>query len=244
MVGALLLTGACGSKQEKPAAIDAADSVAIVQNQLPGDSAIYGIVCEGCNDTILIFLPSISADPDTIDILEASKRHQVFGRMNIGDVVAFIPNTEDAKVGDMVVNVEALKGQWCFMEKPQLRERAGMNVAERPKLTPEQDSVLREMLQLREFGMEIKGENTVRPISSIPYSVSTDDNSPVIFPQVKRYRQWHLLNGKLLLSETLRDSTGTPTVSHTDTATLIVLRSDTMALRFQDGKVQGYYKTK
>lgn len=240
IIGAVLLTCACGSKHDERAAAGVADSLAIVPNTLPGDSTIYGIACDGCNDTILIYLPTISADPDTMNILAASKQHQVFGRMKIGDVIAIIPNASNPKVGDMVVNVEALKGRWCFLAAPTLRERAGMSSSERANHSLKRDSVLRSILQPREFGIELKGENTARPISSISYSIATDENSPVVYPKIKRYRRWHLYNGKLILSETSRDSLGNVFITSSDTAALLLLRPDTMALKFKD-RVQGYY---
>ena len=68
-----------------------------------------------------------------------------------------------------------------------------------------------------------------------------DENSPVIFPPFKRYRQWHLYNGQLILSETSRDTLGNVSITNNDTAAFVMLRRDTLVLRFSD-KEQGYYR--
>ena len=242
IVAAIVLTAACGGKQESAPAQDA-DSLTAIMPSHPGDSTIYGLACEGCNDTLLIFLPRIDADPDTFNILEASRNHQVFGRMKIGDIIAAIPNKENPKVADMVINLEYLKGKWCYMVKPQLRERAGMSskdMANR-KRSPEADSMLQVLLRPREFGFELKSDNVVRPISGLSPTEAADKNSPAVFPPIKRYRNWIVSNGKLILSETSRDSLGNTTITTNDTATLVLLRRDTLVLRFND-KEQGYYR--
>ena len=61
------------------------------------------------------------------------------------------------------------------------------------------------------------------------------------YPELKRYRQWNLYNGRILLSETKRDSLGTQHVISTDTAVIALLRRDTLLLRFSDHE-QGYYR--
>ena len=66
----VLLTGACGSKQQQPASDIAEDAISLQKNQ-PGDSALYGLACDGCTDSVLVFLPYSGGDPDTFDIITA-----------------------------------------------------------------------------------------------------------------------------------------------------------------------------
>jgi hypothetical protein len=239
VVLAALLTTACSSKTESRPT-EETDLISMEPAML-GDSTVYGLACDGCNDTILVFLPRQGGDPDTFNILNASKNHQVFGRPMIGDLVGVLTNRENQKVADKVINIEQLKGKWCYMVEPKLREIAGMPLSRlQGEQREEMDSMLREMLQPREFGVEIKSDYTARPIGMIR-SMTSDEESPVVYPPLKRYREWRIFNGRLILSEGARDSLGNITVTNTDTAQLVLLHRDTLVLRFNEGE-QGYYR--
>jgi hypothetical protein len=238
-VAALTMTiAACGSKESKQT--DDNEAISTKQN-LPGDSTVYGLACDGCNDTILVFLPRYGGDPDTFNILGASKAQKVFGRPKIGDKMAVVVNHNNPKVADMVIDLEELKGEWCYVVKPQLRRRADLSQEAQQRFLKEApDSLISELMQPREYGVEIKSENTARPIGFV-HAMTSDEESPVVYPQLKRYREWHIFNGLLVLSETKRDTTGVQTVINSDTAQFVLLRRDTLVLRFEDGE-QGYYR--
>lgn len=240
VAAAVVMTAADCSNGKKKTAGEDSDAISTEQN-LPGDSTVYGLACDGCNDTILVFLPRSGGDPDTFNILNASKQHQVMGRPMIGDKVAVLMNRENPKVADLVIDLEQLKGEWCYMVEPELRQIAGLSQAAHLKrLEDESDSTFRQLMQPREYGMEIKSDNICRPIGMVR-SMTSDEESPVVFPPLKRYREWRLFNGLLLLSESTRDSTGNATVTNTDTARFVMMRRDTLVLRFNDGE-QGYYR--
>ena len=236
IVSAIMLTVACGTKEKKTTGGEAVG----VRQSLPGDSMVYGLVCDGCNDTILVLLQLTGEDPDTFDILNAWKDMKVFGRLTVGDKLAVMPNADDKKVADIVIDLDKLKGEWCYMVKPQVRRRAGFDstAALQPEIKEKIDSMLKQMMQPREYGMEIKSESIVQPIGAR----TQEEDGPVVFPPQKRYREWHLFNGLLLLSETQRDTAGVSTVTNTDTAQFVMLRRDTLVLRFSDGTEQGYYR--
>lgn len=235
----MLIVAACSSKKDS-GKTEEGDLISVEPSQ-PGDSTVYGLACDGCNDTILVFLPRQGGDPDTFNILNASKNHQVFGRPMIGDLVGVLTNRENQKVADMVINIEQLKGKWCYMVEPKLREIAGMPLSRlQGEMREEMDSMLRDLLQPREFGIEIKSDYTARPIGMIR-SMTSDEESPVVYPPLKRYREWRIFNGRLILSEGARDSLGNITVTNTDTAQLVLLHRDTLVLRFNEGE-QGYYR--
>lgn len=236
IVTAVMLTAACGTKEKKATG---GEAVGVGQN-LPGDSMVYGLACDGCSDTILVLLPLTGEDPDTFEILNAWKNMKVFGRLTVGDKLAVMLNAENKKVADMVIDLDKLKGEWCYLVKPQVRRHAGFDstAAVQPEIKEKIDSMLKQMMQPREYGMDIKSENIVHPIGAR----IQESESPVVFPPQKRYREWHLFNGQLLLSETQRDTAGISTVTNTDTAQFIMLRRDTMVLRFSDGTEQGYYR--
>ena len=235
----MLIVAACSSKKDS-GKTEEGDLISVEPSQ-PGDSTVYGLACDGCNDTILVFLPRQGGDPDTFNILNASKSRQVFGRPMIGDLVAVLTNRENPKVADMVINIEQLKGKWCYMVEPKLREIAGMPLSRlQGEMREEMDSMLRDLLQPREFGVEIKSDYTARPIGVIR-SMTSDEESPVVYPPLKRYREWRIFNGRLILSEGARDSLGNINVTNNDTAQLVLLHRDTLVLRFNEGE-QGYYR--
>ena len=212
-----------------------------IARQLEGDSTIYGLACEGSNDSIIVILRSIDNDPDTIDILEARINRRVFGRPEIGDQVAITMNAEKNAVADIVINIDRLKGEWCYQVMPRLRRRVGAAADSAVQLPPDfPDSLRRKWFQPREYGFELRRDNTVRPIGVQRNEVERQPG-PVEYPTLKRYRQWHVYNGHILLSETRRDSLGHQQVISTDTADILLLRRDTLQLRFAD-REQGYYR--
>ena len=206
-----------------------------------GDSTIYGLACEGCTDSILVFLPFSGGDPDTIDILNARVQRRVFGRPDIGDMVAVVMTANNKSEADIVINIDRLKGEWCYMVMPRLRPRAGAKADSIVQLPPDfPDSLRRKWFQPREYGIKIRRDDTTRPIG-IQRNNADRQNGPVIYPEVKRYREWRIYNGHLLLSEARRDTMGNQHITHTDTADIVFMRRDTLLLRFSDHE-QGYYR--
>lgn len=234
---AAVLTAACSSGSNPTAQEITAYSE---EQPLPGDSTVYGLACEGCTDSLLVFLPFTGGDPDTIDILNARVQRHVFGRPDIGDMVAVVMSA-NKKEADIVINVDRLKGSWCYMVQPRLRRLAGVSadsIVQLPADFP--DSLREKWFQPREYGIEIRRDYTARPIGAQRNNADRQ-NGPVEYPQLKRYREWHIYNGHLLLSEGRRDTLGNQQITHTDTADIVFMRRDTLLLRFKDHE-QGYYR--
>ena len=164
------------------------------------------------------------------------------GHPMIGDKLAIIVNSTDPKVADLVIDIEQLRGEWCYMVQPILRQRAGgnLNALHQHTKSSELDSVLQQLLQPREYGLEIKSGYTARPIGMVR-NMTSDEESPVEYPPLKRYREWHIFNGQLILNETSRDTLGNTTVANSDTADIVMLRRDSMVLRIGEMQ-QGYYR--
>ena len=212
-----------------------------VIRQLEGDSTIYGLACDGSNDSIIVILRSVESDPDTIDILDARINRRVFGRPDIGDQVAITMNPERKDVADIVINIDRLKGEWCYQVMPRLRRRIGAAADSAVQLPPDfPDSLRKKWFQPREYGFEIRRDNTMRPIGIQRNEVERQPG-PVEYPPLKRYRQWHVYNGHLLLSEARRDTLGRQQIISTDTVDIVFMRRDTLQLRFADHE-QGYYR--
>ena len=231
-----MLLGAChsGTQTEKNST---------VYNEtvtLEGESTVYGLACDGCTDSLLVYLPFSGGDPDTIDILNARVQRKVFGRPEVGDEVAFVLNASNKKVADLVINIDRLKGSWCYQVMPKLRRRLGASADSMAQLPPDfPDSLRKKWFQPREYGLELQRDNMVRPIGA--QTRGREQQGPVEYPEMKRYREWHIYNGHLLLMETRRDTTGARKTISTDTADIVVMRHDSLLLRFADHE-QGYYR--
>ena len=228
----LCLTFGCSVPQKR-------QPLAAGQPSAAGDSTLYGLVCDGSNDSIVVFLndPSDGSDPDTLDILDASSRRQVFGTLRIGDKVALKRNAADSTKADIVIVTQDLIGQWCYKVKPTLRRRAGMQpVEELP------DSVRKMLDEEREYGFTLKIDSLAMPVG-MRQRAAADEESPVEYPRMKRYRQWYISNGRLLLTQARVDSVGNPLPAVVDTAALVLLTPDSLILRFADGDHSYYRKT-
>lgn len=210
---------------------------------LTTDSTIYGLACEECNDTIVVFLrqPYDGSDPDTLNVFEAKRRQQVFGSIRPGDQLAIMCNADDSTVADIVIVTQDLLGRWCYKVRPTPKRRA-----EHDSLTQEQiaerlpDSIRRMLSVEREYGFTLKIDSVAFPIWTNDIN-NNDNNLPVEYPPITLYRQWYISNGKLMLVQSITDSVGNNQVLGQDTAQLVRLTADTLVLRFSNGE-QSYYR--
>jgi hypothetical protein len=152
-----------------------------------------------------------------------------------------MPNGTDSTIADIVINIEEIIGTWCYEAKPTLHRRADMNGLSQKQILSQLPDSLRQLLTVtREQGMQLNGDNTARPIGTVrPHH--EDEKNPIKYPTVKRYRQWRLYNGRLLLTTTMPDSLGQEFATGTDTATLVCLERDTLALLISN-TIQGFYR--
>lgn len=242
-VSAAIMLTAC-SQQQGGQTGDTSTTADSLTNVLENDSTVYGLACDGCTDTILVFLPltDVSSDPDTFNILNASRNHKVFGRLKVGDKVAIVPNATNRKEADFVINLQGLYGTWCYQVTPTLRQRVGMNSQTQTKMLNNlPDSIREQIMAPREYGMQINGDYTMRSMGQHS-STQEEANSPVEYPKAKRYRQWHLYNGLLLFTAMGMDSLGNAYPIGTDTAELVLMRRDSLVLRFKNEQPKGYYR--
>ena len=71
-----------------------------------GDTMLYGLACDGCSDSVLVFLPDSGGHPINYSILEARLNHQVFGRPRIGDRMAVLVDTANPKALMLAKNAD------------------------------------------------------------------------------------------------------------------------------------------
>lgn len=225
------LMTACGSKKTSEA--NQVDDAISMHENLPGDSALYGLACDGCTDSILVFLPYSGGDPDTFDIINARLEHRVFGRPHIGDPLAVILNPENRTEALTVINMGTLEGQWCYMVEPTLRTLDG-------KMPPLPDSIRKKIMAPVEYSLKLKTDNSA---SAMGY-MRKDGRRPsiAVYPTIHRYTDWHLYNGRLILhADTLAGFTQKGDEPITDTADIVMLMHDSLILRIGD-KEQHYYR--
>ncbi len=231
---------ACGQKSPAPASKDKPTR----QNE-PGDSTHYGLACDGCTDSILILLPFEGGDPDTFDIIRAYQQRQIYGRPRIGDELAVILNPEDKQEALKVINIERLKGQWCYQVTPTFRNIDKMpQKMQRRMMERIPDSVKERLMAPREYAIRLKRNHFAQSVGA--GRNSTNDNmSPVEYPKLKRYASWKLYNGRLILvTDTTRlTQTAQKRTLEYDTADIVRFRRDTLVLRFKDHE-QTYYRKK
>lgn len=199
-----------------------------------GDSTVYGITAEGTNDSILVFLtlPYNGADPDTVSIFEARRNRQFYGWPDTGDAVAVLRSAEDSTKAGHVIMIQDLLGKWCYEVYPTLR-RTTLNDSMLPQR-------LKDMLQVaREYSLMLKNDYSALSMGS--RSQADDEQSPIVYPKARRYTQWHIFNGRLVFTETTRDSLDNRIAVGTDTADIVRLRRDTLMLQFADS-LHTYYR--
>ncbi len=209
------------------------------------DSMIHGLVCDGCNDTIIIFLqqPYQGSDPDTLNILEASKQRKVFGHPDVGDKLALLRSKEDSTIGSFIIVLNDLEGAWCYKVKPSLRLRADVEGhTENQQLSHLPDSV-RELLNIEyEYGINIKSDHVASPIGWQDFSKSASEDSPVEYPTPPHYNEWRLSAGRFILLATSIDSLQKVQIRKADTTHLVELKDSTLVLHFADGNHTFYRK--
>lgn len=241
LVAILLLLVACGKKQ-MPTPAQTNNS-----GRLPGDSTVYGLVCDGTTDSLLVLLPYTGEDPDTFDIINASQQKQVLGKPFIGDELAVVLNPEDRGEALSVVNLDDLKGEWAFLVKPKLRDYDKLPRRLRRRMMAEMpDSVKESLLVPREYVLQFQRGNTMTT-KGMKRQQTTDEMEAVTYPEIKRYTEWHLYNGQLIMTSGTMDvppgSQPRKQRVDRDTCRIVQLSKDTLVLRFDDGD-WGFYRKK
>lgn len=213
-----------------------------VSTRVKGDHTIYGLACDGTNDTTLVLLPNEGGDPVEYDILNATRNKQIFGSLSIGDWVGLMANPRNKKEALMVIDLDELKGTWTFQVIPKVKPT--------PTQTAEQaeaamtDSMKAIYMVPREYGFTLKRHYQASPVGRIYKESSLEDNSPVTYPKVTIYTSWHVINGRLYLYKDTVDEKGKRIPQDKvgyDDGTFVYLGTDSMAALFGK-KVMQYHR--
>ena len=219
------------------------DTPSAVDTVSPPDSMIYGLTCDGTTDSVLVFLPfTRGADPVSYNIVTARATGKVIGRPSLGDWVGIILNPNDTTEATMVVNLDQLKGTWTYPVRPSWKDKSKLSPrAMRQKLAELPDSLKEAYMVPREYGFTLKRSSVASPVGFVRNKSSLHDDSPVEYPEVKRYTNWICRNGQLILTS-VRDTADNRPAQHNtrnmpatyDTLSFVFLSDDSLILRRQD----------
>ncbi len=212
------------------------------ETKLKGDRTLYGLACDGCSDSAIVFLPNEGGDPRRFDIVAAMRNGKVFGKPEIGDELAVLTNPRNPHEAELVIDLEQMKGTWTFQVIPKLK----------PNPTKSEDEILAEMSDSmkaalfvpREYGFTLKSYHLASPVGYIIKANTLEDESPVEYPKVTVYTGWHIYNGWLYIYKDTVDEQGrripNDSVGHDD-GTMVYLAADSMAALFGK-KVMQYHR--
>jgi len=237
---AACLLGACSGRSNQPA------KQPTYQVTVKNDQTIYGYACDGCTDSTLVLLPSSMDDPVKYNIIEATRAQKVLGQIKVGDFMAVVLNPEDGKVADLVVDIDQLQGIWCYIVMPKMRDYEQMsNRAQAKMMMAMPDSIKETYLIPREYGFALKRQWNAASVGYVPQKSSLEDESPVVYPPLLYYKEWHIWNGKLLMVSGIptlqKDNTYGIKDIRLDTCDIVYLKDDSLILS-SDGITRGYYR--
>lgn len=232
-------------KGGKPAKKNVEDMPISMSQPAKGDKAIYGLACMGCTDSVVVLLPNAGGDPVRYNILEAQRRRQVFGNIEIGDWICILPSRNEKNRASMVIDLDKLKATWTYQVMPHLRDVTHLSKRQQKRILANMpDSIVETYMIPREYGFTLKRMSEVRSVGHVMQTTSVEDDSPVEYPPVPQYTEWHVYNGKLILVKghmKMGDKESKAPVTR-DTMSLVYMDNDSLALRYSNGATLGFHK--
>lgn len=231
----------CGSSDK-----EAAPVTTDTEKEEP-DSMIYGLACDGTNDSVVVLLLFSGEDPKTYNIESAKANGKVIGQMQIGDWIGVMVNPEDTTEATMVIDLDQLKGTWTYEVRPTWKDSTKMSRrALRNKMAEIPDSLREAYMVPREYGFTLKRSSVATPVGWVMRTNTLEDDSPVEYPAVPNYSGWKCRNGRLFLTITeghaLNDKDKAKLKTHKDTMDFVLMTSDSLVLRKTDGKTIRYHR--
>ncbi|MCR5076541.1 MAG: hypothetical protein K6A82_00665 [Prevotella sp.] len=210
--------------------------------RLKGDKTRYGLACDGCSDSVIVFLPNEGGDPIKFDIVTAKRNGKVYGNPEIGDELAILPNPIDPYEAEMVIDLEQMKGTWTFQVVPKLKPNP--TKTEEEIMAEMSDSMKAALFIPREYGFTLKSYNQASPVGYVMKANTLEDESPVEYPKVTVYTGWHIYNGWLYIYKDTIDEQGKRIPKDSigfDAGSMRFLSADSMAALFGK-KVMQYHR--
>ena len=250
MVMALAATSfaACQKKNDRPAPINTKLAISL-SKPAKGDKAVYGLACMGCTDTTVVLLPNAGGDPVKYNILDANRNHQVFGDIEVGDWVCVIPSQDkgERNAAYMVIDLDKLKATWTYPVMPKLRDVTHLSKRQQARILANMpDSIVETYMVPRQYGFTLKRMGEAQSVGYVMANSDVEDDSPVEYPPVPQYTEWHAYNGKLILVKGRREMSGVVFNQKTtyDTLSFVYMKGDSLALRNSQGEVISYHRSR
>lgn len=217
--------------------------------RMAGDSTVYGLACKGSSDDAILLLPADGSDPVRYDIVSATRKNKVLGSVNTGDRIALVPNKKRANVADMVINLDELRGVWCYMVMPRMRQDGHEQEQARGRAKDSMaDSLSLSLLVPLEYGFWLKSQGEAASVGYIRELNALADESPVTYPSLDYFVKWQIWNGKFVMASGRpkydKDNTvdGYTDIKY-DTCSIDFLSHDSLALTDRNG-TRCYYRKK
>ena len=240
----LFIMIACGKQEKKPETVTAKKNDIEIK-----DGMIYGLACEGCNDTFVVMIPTdnLEGKPMKLNVLHAFKKRKVIGKLEPGDWCAVMLNEKDKTVADIVINMDLIKGKWVHQVMPEEKENArAMIMLEDPDANV--DSIIQSYMQPVERGFQLMRRGRAATVGT--NFLGNDDNPYVSYPAGSNYASWKVAFGQIIFSEA--DSIIDPndpnmlrkianTSCERDTCDLVMLLKDSLQISYK-GKISSYYR--
>ena len=214
--------------------------------KITGDKTIYGLACEGCNDSTILLLPNDGSDPVKYDIIDATRNHKIRGKIKTGDWICLITNKNDKRVADFVMDLDQLRGIWCYIVMPKMRDYNKMSKRLQARMMENMSDSLKETFLIpREYGFWLKRQWQAQSVGYVKESSTLAEESPVVYPQLGYYVAWGIWNGKIIIARGTPKFSDTGQVSVTnmvnDTCDVDYLDADSLVLS-SDGQSRSYYR--
>lgn len=240
IIGAINFFTACSQKDTKDA------DTPVYTQRLKGDSAIYGLACDGCNDTVVVVLPENNGDPVTYNIMDAKRKRQIMGKIQIGDRLCIVLNKKDKSKADLVIDIDKLAGIWCYIVMPQLRTAEELSArAQARMMNNMSDSIKETYIIPREYGFYLKHDWIAQSVGYVDDNNALAQESPVVYPPLGYFTAWHLWNGKLVITRGTRSISKNGQIKvkkpQNDTCSIDYLKGDSLVLS-SDGIARSYYR--
>lgn len=214
--------------------------------KITGDKTVYGLACEGCNDSTILLLPNDGSDPVKYDIIDATRNHKIRGKIKTGDWICLITNKNDKRVADFVMDLDQLRGIWCYIVMPKMRDYNKMSKRLQARMMENMSDSLKETFLIpREYGFWLKRQWQAQSVGYVKESSTLAEESPVVYPQLGYYVAWGIWNGKIIIARGTPKFSDTGQVSVTnmvnDTCDVDYLDADSLVLS-SDGQSRSYYR--
>lgn len=214
--------------------------------KITGDKTVYGLACEGCNDSTILLLPNDGSDPVKYDIIDATRNHKVRGKIKTGDWICLLTNKSDKHVADFVMDLDQLRGIWCYIVMPKMRDYDKMSKRLQARMMENMSDSMKETFLIpREYGFWLKRQWQAQSVGYVKESSTLAEESPVVYPQLGFYVAWGIWNGKIIIAR------GTPKFSDTGQVTVTNMVNDTCDVDYldadslvlsSDGQSRSYYR--